>query len=472
MTTRRPEPILRPELASRRPLCSSAILLLALSSLLLGCAPAINEWNVVIILVDTLRADHLSAYGYDRPTSPNLDVFAEQSLLFEQAHAQSPCTFPSVNSILTSRYPAYFRGQEEHPMGIPEHIPSLAEILKSQGYTTMAVSASPIMRATPSFHNTTGGFGRGFDLFLENCLWGPGKCVTFEGMNFAKVMKQPFFMYLHYMDPHDPYNPAPQFRRKFGGRYLGDKQFIRKGNPNPIAKMIYSNGPEVDVQDDDIQRLIDLYDGEIAYFDKYFDVLIDSFREQGLLENSIIVVVADHGEAFLEHGNMKHCHTLFETDIRTPLIIHLPTEIPPRRIPHLVQNLDVVPTILDYLGHDLEPFGFDGLSLRPIIEKDLPVNEASFASWATLRSVVDPSFKVIQDLAEQSYVMYDLQADPDELDDLLGGDVAEQQKSDFRRLQQRLDAWLESTDGQVRSGEALRQSLEIQERLKALGYLQ
>ncbi|MBI1814892.1 MAG: sulfatase-like hydrolase/transferase [Deltaproteobacteria bacterium] len=124
--------------------------------------------NAIIILVDTLRADHLSLYGYERATSPNLDRFFRQGVVFRAARSQAPCTFPSVNSLLTSHYPSQFLAQPEKRMGIPDDVPSIAEILHARGYATVAVSASPVVSKTGTQHNKFGGFGRGFDAFDEN----------------------------------------------------------------------------------------------------------------------------------------------------------------------------------------------------------------------------------------------------------------------------------------------------------------
>ena len=134
--------------------------------------------NVIIVLVDTLRADHMSTYGYERPTSPYLDEFAAGALVFEHTRSQSSCTFPSVNSLMTSRYPDVFARQGEGQFGIPAKYPAIAEILDDLGYYTVAVSQSPVVRNTPSEHNPNGGFGRGFDRFVEGCVWRHGTCLN------------------------------------------------------------------------------------------------------------------------------------------------------------------------------------------------------------------------------------------------------------------------------------------------------
>ncbi|HZI63486.1 MAG TPA: sulfatase-like hydrolase/transferase, partial [Thermoanaerobaculia bacterium] len=206
-----------------------------LGLLLAACSPPPR--NVVLVLVDTLRADHVGAYGYGRPTTPNFDAFAAQGILFERAWSQAACTFPSVNSLLTSRYPARFLGQPGGAMGIPPEQPALPEILGRAGYATAAVSASPIVRRTPTRFNPGGGFGRGFERFDESCLWRDASCVTARARAELGQLRPPFFLYLHYMDPHGPYQPPAGAPRRFAGKCAGP-DFICRGDPNPIARML------------------------------------------------------------------------------------------------------------------------------------------------------------------------------------------------------------------------------------------
>ena len=167
--------------------------------------------NIVIVMVDTLRADHMSAYGYERETTPFIDQFASQGFVFEHARSQASCTFPSVNSLLTSRNPAIFTRQEADQLGIPDGYPSIAEILKEHGYRTIAVSASPIVRATPTNFNPNGGFDRGFDTFIEDTLWRPGAQVNRAINRELDAVEEPFFLYAHFMEPHGPYRPPKSY---------------------------------------------------------------------------------------------------------------------------------------------------------------------------------------------------------------------------------------------------------------------
>lgn len=418
---------------------------------------------MIFILVDTLRADHLGAYGYPRPTSPGLDAFARESVLFENARSQAACTYPSVNSLLTSRYPEVFLGQPGQALGIPASVPSLAEVLQARGYDTVAVSASAVVRDTPSRHNPGGGYGRGFDRFEESCVWRPASCVNrkaFEHLR-PRAAGKPLFLYLHYLDPHAPYAPPRTHARRFATAKQG-RAFIRNGNPNPIGEWIYNQGADPGVTPQEMRHLVDLYDDEIAFWDAEFSRLLARLREAGLLEDSIVVVASDHGEEFLEHGDLKHCRNVFDTSIRTPLILHVPGA-GPRRVAAPVENLDVVPTLLDYLGIETAGLQLEGESLRPLIEGREREDGRQYASQGAWRSVSDRRHKLIHDLAGGGFALYDLAADPGEKKDVLRGD-----RRTYHRLRQDLTAWLGRTEG----GESVRRAREAEEKLRSLGYLE
>ncbi len=235
--------------------------------MVLGCQRRNDgSLNVVLVLVDTLRADHLGAYGYSRPTSPALDRLAAESVLFTTARSQSACTFPSVNSLITSRHPIDFLGQPERRIGIPEDIPSLPEILSAHGYRTVAVSASPIVRKTPTKFNPHGGYHRGFDIFDEDCHRESARCLNEKSSRYLDELQhaQPFFLYPHYYGPHAPYSPPVDYQRQFGSHYAGRKGFIRRGDPWTIQSRIYREKVPHRVTDEDVQHLVDLYDDEIV----------------------------------------------------------------------------------------------------------------------------------------------------------------------------------------------------------------
>jgi arylsulfatase len=433
------------------------------AGLLCSCArepPA----GVVVVLVDTLRAQNLGLYGYRRETSPNLATFAEDALLFEDVRSQAPCTYPSVNSILTGRDGTAFWIQKGAHIGIPEEIPSIAEVLQDRGWATLAVSASPIVRKTPSQHNRFGGFDRGFELFDEHCLWEDASCVNDRAIELLDVVRRPFFLYLHYMDPHDPWRPPE--RRWSAGPYHG-KAFIEDGNPNPIIDLLDGKGGgRATITDQDLAHLEDLYDDEIVYFDGRFGELVAALRERGLLDRTLVAVVADHGEEFLEHDFIKHCNSVYDTEIHTPLLLRLPGVAGGRRLGAQVENLDLVPTLLDYLGIEARGLRLDGRSLRPLIENGDLLHEQVFSAWASLRAVKEGRFKLVMDLATREVALYDLEVDPGETHDVAPGHPRE-----VRRLQYALTRWIREVEGLGSEEQALERGRQAVRRLTSLGYL-
>jgi len=436
-----------------------------------GCIrpdPAVDSspLNVIVALADTLRADHMSCYGYHRQTTPLIDSLAENSVLFERARSQAACTFPSVNSILTSRYAAVFLRQGKGKMGIPEQYATLPEILKTHGYSTIAVSASPIFRATPSKVNLTGGFGRGFDIFDEEPLWREAAYVNRQALEHLDDVEGPFFLYLHYMDPHDPYGPPEKFKKQFVRPYDGH-DFIAEGGPNPIADMLYNNGPKVEINARDIEHLVDLYDDEIRYFDREFGKLIAALEKRDLLDRTLLVLASDHGEEFMEHGHVKHCRVLFDSSTRTPLIVRIPRVTAGARVTAAVQNIDIVPTILDYLHLSIDEHDLSGSSLRPLIEKTEDGRGYAFSDQGRWRSADDGRSKLILDGLSLEYDLYDLINDPQEL-------VASSDRDSprARELDRQIEEWLRLTLGGSDLEESLAMAKKKHDELRALGYLQ
>jgi len=418
--------------------------------------------NVILIVVDTLRADRLSAFGYGRPTSPNLAEFARHAVRFDAARSQAACTFPSVNSILTSRWPAAFLGQPNQALGIPAGVPSLAEILQARGFHTVAVSASAVVRKSPSRFNPGGGFARGFDVFHEDCVWQPASCVDAAAAGHLQPGYKPLFLYLHYIDPHGPYQPPPAWRRRFATG-SSDKEWVRKGDPNPIGDWLYKGRPNPGFTPADLQHLKDLYDEEIGFVDSQLGALFGRLRRSGLLKSSLVILAADHGEEFLEHGDVKHCRNLFDTSLHVPLVVRVPAT-PPRVVANPVQNLDLVPTVLDYLG--IEANGkFAGRSLRAEIEGGAgkPAPEIQYAIQGSQRSAADGRYKLIEDLAAGTQALYDLEADPGETKDVLAAE-----RRAYAPLRDALAKWLAKNEGKG----AADASRAAQEKLRSLGYIE
>jgi arylsulfatase len=426
-----------------------------------------------MILVDTLRADHLGMYGYARPTSPRLDAWAAGGVRFEQARAQAGCTSPSVNSVLTSRSPALFLGQEDGRLGFLDDSVTLQEILRRSGFRTIAVSASSVVRKTPSHHNRQGRFDRGFEFFDESCLGRDADCVSRASLAALDALEEaggnraarPFLLYAHYLDPHGPYRPAERFRRRFVRPREGLSPWAVAGNLRPLQLFLQGVLPQIQFGPQDLAHSVDLYDAEIQQTDRGIQRLLDGLAERGLLRDSIVVLLADHGEEFYEHAGIHHCRTTYEETIKTPLVIAAPGVVPGVvRTP--VENLDVVPTLLDLLALDPRRLGFEGRSLRPLLRNARAEARVVFSSQGVYRAATDGRFKLILDSADRSANLYDLGTDP-----LETRDRSAEERRAFRGLWAALATHLEATEGGIGTRKSLDAAAESERVLKALGYL-
>lgn len=437
---------------------------------ILGCGFQSAEkpqWNVVLVVVDTLRADHLQIYGYDRSTAPFLEDFSKKGLVFEQARSEAGCTFPSVNSLLTSKYPQrYLQTMREYGWGIPEYIPTLAEILRAGKYSTAAVSNSTIVRVNPSPPNPDGGFGAGFTEFDDSCMWNSAECVNEKAFGILDGLAEPFLMYLHYFDPHMPYQPPDTHKRVFASDVY-EKPWVADGKLLPLNNMLFEEGDDVEFTDEDLAHAIDLYDEEIRYFDSQFSRLIEYLNTKQILERTVVVLTSDHGEEFLEHDHIFHCRDLtYDTIMKTPLLFWIPGLKRTGTTPALVQNLDIVPTILDYTGFDTSLYDLDGKSLRPIIEEDRSVHRYVFGMQRFARSVTDGRFKLIRNIKSGQVQLFDLKSDPTEKTD-----ITARRPRLSEELEEVLMRWVDSVEGDIAAAGSVKKAGEVTERLRALGYL-
>jgi len=441
-------------------------LLAATGVALLGCAPRERPpENVIVALVDTLRADRLSLYGYERPTSPFLEHRARSAAVFETARAQAPCTFPSVNSILTSRYPIEFLGRDDGRQGIPEGVPSLAELLKRRGFATAAVSASFVVRDTPGRFNRTGGYGRGFDRFDESCDSKPANCVNARALALLDEAREPFFLYLHYMEPHDPYAPPKRHRRKWSGGYRSEFPYINNGGMWELKRGVFGGREPRPFRARDLVHLSDLYDEEVAYFDAQFELLLRGLAERGRLDDTLIVLMADHGEHLLfEHHQLQHCQSVYEQALRTPLVVWRPGQTLGRRIREPVQNLDVVPTVLDLLGVPSGGEPLRGRSLRRLLDGRAVAERVGFAQQGQWLAAFARRFKLIVDLETGEHRLFDLRRDPGE-----NYDVAPRHRRAASRLRRALLRW--ARDEGMDEQKLLRRGQAGEETLRAVGYI-
>ena len=310
--------------------------------------------DVFIYLVDTLRADHLSCYAYSRETSPEIDGFAAGATLYEQAQTASTWTRPSVGTLLSGLYPPVHGAMNMREATLDEWPVLLPEMLRERGYATYAVITNTTVGEKV-------GFNQGYDGFQCE-LWGSAGWVNARvAEDLARQPpEQPVFVYAHTMEPHLPYTPRPEslslFDRGFGGRGKGlwEAQY-------PTGRI----SPRVSAED--IEHLIDLYDAEVYEADQGFGEFLELLQRAGRLDNALVVFVADHGEAFGEHGTLGHACNLNQEELQVPLIIRYPNgRFRGVRVSERVSLIDVLPTILAVLGIEPElDYALVGRNLAP-----------------------------------------------------------------------------------------------------------
>ena len=292
----------------------------------------------IIYLVDTLRADHTGVYGYPRKTTPELDAFARDAVVFDAAIVHASWTKPSVASILTSRLPGQHKAvQLRDPLDASNL--TIAQRLDERGWATGAAIANSVIYGAESE------FDRGFDVFAG--LHGEGDersklvgadVVVDSALAFLRSRQGlPTFLYVHTMDPHVPYEPPPPFDRMF-------EPFPTEGHP--------ARDPRTDYKEPlDRERMIAQYDGDVAFGDREFGRFVRELKAAGRYEDALVVFLADHGEEFLDHGRWLHGRSLFDELIHVPLVVKLPgNRGAGQRVAEQVQGLDVVPTVLEAMG--------------------------------------------------------------------------------------------------------------------------
>ena len=321
--------------------------------------------NVLLISIDSLRADHLGSYGYHRDTSPNLDALAREGARFEVAVAPSPWTLPSHVTMMTGRHPIAHGVRNTHSR-LGDEIPTLAETLAEQGYATAGFVAGPYLRSDFGYH-------RGFAHFDET-LAAVDPISSHKGISsprmVGKVMswierwrtqepQRPFFAFLHLWDVHYDFAPPPPFDTLFDPDYEGT---VNGEGIGLVPK---------DIPQRDLEHIIALYDGEIRFTDQELGRLFAFLRERGLMENTIIVVTSDHGEEFFEHGRIGHLMAIFDESIQVPLIVHYPAAVPGGQVfEEQARLMDLAPTILGLAGLPAAA-GLGMPDASPIQDRDL-----------------------------------------------------------------------------------------------------
>jgi len=376
---------------------------------------------ILLIGIETLRADHVGCIGYSRNTTPVFDAIAREGAVFSKVMATSSWTMPTVMSVLTSLYPEA-HGTTNYDRKLPEDVTTLAEVLRENDYKTVAFVSNPTLDGRHGFY-------QGFDLYddfsvwlgFDNLIGGPNadpnlnvhqiltnKTLTRAALRWIEQNHQePFFMFVFYFDPHYDYIPPPPFDTMFDPNYDGSVD-----GRGIVEEPRRSNRPS----QRDLDHIIALYDGEIRYTDTYVSKLLNAFARFCILDRTFVVIFGDHGDEFYEHGRTGHAHTLYNELIHVPLILRWPSMIPKsKRIDELASQVDIMPTILDYLGIQ-HKHHIQGTSLRDLIEgRVCQVHDFVFSGGRGHRcTVIKNQYKLILNPGDGAREFYDLLNDPRE----------------------------------------------------------
>jgi arylsulfatase A-like enzyme/Flp pilus assembly protein TadD len=449
-----PKPTPKEPRKSRARFSASLCLLLVLAAIgaFLLLRKNTPDRNLLLITLDTTRADRLGCYGYEKISTPALDSLAAQGVLFENAVSSVPLTLPSHTTLLTGLYPSVHGIHDNTLYRLSGNAVTLAELMRGNGYRTGAVVGAFVL-------DSTYGLDQGFDSYDdelpsptmptkdgspdadENMVWlkdiaeRPAAIVTSRAVSWLKENSHhPFFLWVHYYDPHFPYTPPPGFAQKYEGRP---------------------------------------YDGEIAAIDRHVGMLIEELRDAGLLNKTLIVVAGDHGESLGDHGEETHSVFVYESTLRVPLIMRYPAKLPrSSRISPVVSLADVMPTVLDLLDIDHQGT-FSGMSLVDLMEGKKPEERSIYLEslfpyltygWSELQGVRTSRWKYIR---VPSPELYDLGEDPREERNL-----ATEHADIVARLEGDLENFASgSAPGIVPLAEDAALSPLNRERLTALGYL-
>jgi len=402
-------------------------------------SPPGDASTVILVSIDTLRPDRLGCYGNRQPTSPNIDRFAGESVLFTEAIAQAPSTLPSHATMFTSLLPAHHGAFFSRRTPLPASIPTLATELQAAGYRTAAFTGGG--QIAPEF-----GLDRGFGTYGVNVGGSDFSSAVRAGLGWlGEDPGHPAFLFLHTYEVHHPFTPKPELLAVFDDGYDGEL-------PAEISKDLLTqvNTDETVITDRDLAHIVAAYDAEIRSVDDAFGIFLIGLGELGLLEGSIVIFTSDHGEEFGEHGVVGwHSHTLYDELLRVPLMIRFPGgRQGGLTIDRQVRLLDLAPTVLAAVGVAAPP-AFEGVDLARVIgglatplpalsQLDLPLGEVEL-SLRTKRWKLYPRRAFAGDPFAESpppvalrvrnlikrwrrpFALFDLQTDPGEHRDVVDG---------------------------------------------------
>ncbi len=428
-----------------------AVVVMGAAVLLASCDRP-RPWNVLVVTLDTTRADFLGCYGRTSASTPNFDRLAAEGFLFQHAMSAAPVTLPSHSTIFTGTYPPVHGVRDNGLFALPEESTTLAEILKARGYATAAAIGSfPLTRQF--------GLAQGFDLYddqisaaaedREGMRVQPKGNLYFDERSAVQVndailpwlrehLDRPFFAWIHYWDPHHPHIPPPPFNQ------------------------LYQH---------------ELYEGEIAFVDQSFGVVLRTLEEAGVADRTLIVVVGDHGEGRGEHYEDTHSQLAYDSTLHVPLILRVPGMEAGRQIARRVGTVDIVPTLLDLLAIEERPAEIQGRSLAPLLRARAENDASSGRSilyaealsprlsngWGELRAFYKDDLKYIHGPRPE---LFDLGEDPGETRNRLADLPGEAQS-----LRQDLATFLRHQPQTLAAKAIKGDDAEVRARLAALGYL-
>jgi arylsulfatase A-like enzyme/Tfp pilus assembly protein PilF len=416
----------------------------AVAQTVVAQTPAKPALNVVLITIDTLRADHVGCYGYKQIKTPNIDGLAAEGSRFERAFAAVPVTLPSHSAILTGTYPMLsgmhdFSGNKLSPLQ-----PTLASVLKQAGYQTGAVIAAAVL-------DSRFGLNQGFDFYYDHFDFNrldeanldqmerPGNEVAGVALDWlGKTSQKKFFLWMHLYDPHFPYHPPEPYSREYADRP---------------------------------------YDGEIAFADEQVGRLLRFLKEKGIYKNTVIVLCGDHGESLGEHGEKTHGFFIYNATMHVPLIIRVPGDSGAKVVSDLVSLVDLMPTVLGIVGLET-PSQVQGRSLLPVISRDSAAQAARerrdpvlygetylpriHFNWSELRGSENAKYHFIDAPRPE---LYDLAKDPAELHNLFA-----EKKAVAEEMRAKLVGMIRDYSSGKEMAEKTGLDPALMERLKALGY--
>lgn len=447
--------------------------------------------SLILVLVDTLRADYLGAYGFRGPISPNLDRLAAESVVFERAYSQAPWTKPAIATLFTGLEVPVHRvttqrgefgepGRRRRPMQekvetdiLPDAAETLAESLAAAGYDTAAFVANPWVRRSYGFAQ---GFAEFDDRHVANDTPAERILDAARAWLGARDGARPFFLYLHFMDVHDPYDaPEEDVAALRDSESLGADRTLER-RELPAGMMTGMRSRRIEWIDSDaalsLREWRARYAAGVRAFDRRFAGFVEELRASGQLDRTAIVFTSDHGEELFEHGGWAHGKNLHEHQLRIPLIVRLPGGADGgRRVADLAALTDVMPTMLG-LARVAVPQAVQGRDLLAAPAPDAAPREAVFAAgvkWKPRQFAVQTvDRKLIKDFGSGRATLYDSVGDPWEQKDIAAGNGVE-----AFRLGELLDRHLVEAGRHPGVGRASAEiDPQVQERLRSLGYLE